>query len=146
MYYVSLNTDREQIMSEQTNWGIINMDTGDITPVDRMDGTPGRWDKVYGKQLANMLDAGGEDRARVIATLVRNKDMANFVHLTVTEIAEKSKVSTKTVHRTLKALEDKNYIHRIRNGKLMFSPHVINRGDTSMGLAVVTMWKQETES
>jgi hypothetical protein len=31
MYYVSLNTDREQIMSEQTNWGIINMDTGDIT-------------------------------------------------------------------------------------------------------------------
>lgn len=133
-------------MTEPTNWGIINMDSGEITPVDRMDEKPGRWDKVYGKQLANMLEAGGEDRARVIAALVRNKDMANFVHLTVTELATKAKVSTKTVHRTLKALEDKNFIHRIRNGKLMFSPHVINRGDTSMGLAVITMWKQETEN
>jgi DeoR/GlpR family transcriptional regulator of sugar metabolism len=65
--------------------------------------------------------------------------------MTLDELSAKAKVSRKTVTRTLKALEDKNFIHRIRNGKLMFSPHVLRRGDTSMGMAVVTMWEQEHE-
>jgi DeoR/GlpR family transcriptional regulator of sugar metabolism len=72
--------------------------------------------------------------------------MANYVYMTISEIAAKSKVSTKTVNRTLKALEDKNFIIRVRNGKLMFSPHVMRRGETSQGLAVVTMWEQEQKS
>jgi len=124
-------------------WGLINLDTGEVTDIDRVDMPAARWEKAYGKAIANMLDASGEDRARVIATLIRKRDAANFIHLTVSEIAAKSNVSTKTVHRTLKALEDKNFIHRIRNGRLMFSPHVIRRGETSQGLAVVTMWDQE---
>lgn len=128
-----------------TEWSLINNVTGELVPVDRTDTNPARWDKAWGKALANMLDAGGEDRARVIATLIRRKDMANYVHLTIAEIAEKSKVSAKTVTRTLKALEDKKFIHRIRNGKLMFSPHVMRRGETSQGLAVVTMWEKENE-
>lgn len=131
--------------NDDTQWGLINRDTGEIIDIDRVDGSPDRWDRVYGRALANMLDAGGEDRSRVIATLVRKKDLMNFVHLTILEIAEKSKVSSKTVTRTLKALEDKNFIHRIRNGKLMFSPHVIRRGQHSKGMAVVTMWQKETE-
>lgn len=134
------------IETPKSDWAIINTKTGEMTPIDRYDTSPARWDKAWGKALANMLDAGGEDRARVIATLIRRKDMANFVHLTVSEIAIRSKVSTKTVTRTLKALEDKSFIHRVRNGKLMFSPHVIRRGETSQGLAVVTMWQQETEN
>ena len=134
-----MNTDE----TPKSDWALINTKTGEMTPIDRYDTNPARWDKAWGKALASMLDAGGEDRARVIATLIRRKDMANFVHLTVAEIALKSKVSTKTVARTLKALEEKDFIHRIRNGKLMFSPHVMRRGETSQGLAVVTMWEQE---
>jgi DNA-binding transcriptional ArsR family regulator len=136
-------------MTEKTKedrWGLYNYETGEITPVDRMDTKPMRWEKSYGKALANMLDAGGDDRARVVATLIRRRDMANYVYMTISEIAAKSKVSTKTVNRTLKALEDKNFIIRVRNGKLMFSPHVMRRGETSQGLAVVTMWEQEQKS
>jgi len=124
-------------------WGLYEYETGEITPIDRTDTDPRRWDRAWGHALASMLDAGGEDRARVIATMMRKKDMANYVHLTIAELAQKSKVSTKTVTRTLKALEDKNFIKRIRNGKLMFSPHVMRRGETSQGLAVVTMWERE---
>jgi predicted transcriptional regulator len=122
---------------------LLNVKTGAIEPIDRIDASPQRWDKAWGKALADMLDAGGEDRARVIATLIRKRDLMNFVHLTIKEIADRSKVSTKTVHRTLQALEDKGFIHRIRNGKLMFSPHVIRRGKNSMGMAVVTIWEQQ---
>lgn len=130
----------------QENWGLINLDTGEVTEIDRVDSSPGRWEKVWSKTLANMLDTTGDQQTKVIATLIRRRDMANFVNLTTEEIAEKAKVSRKTVTRTLKALEDKNFIHRIRNGKLMFSPHVMRRGETSQGLAVVTMWEQENES
>jgi DNA-binding transcriptional ArsR family regulator len=129
----------------QDNWGLINLDTGEVTQIDRVDTSPGRWEKVWSKTLANMLDAGGDHQCKVIATLIRRRDMANFVYMTIAEIAEKAKVSRKTVTRTLKALEDKNFIHRIRNGKLMFSPHVMRRGESSQGMAVVTMWEQENE-
>jgi len=130
---------------KQENWGLINLDTGEVTEIDRVDTTPGRWEKVWSKTLANMLDTCGDSQTRVVATLIRNRDTANFVNLTTEELSAKAKVSRKTVTRTLKALEDKNFIHRVRNGKLMFSPHVLRRGDTSMGMAVVTMWEQENE-
>lgn len=130
---------------EQEDWALFNRNTGEIIPIDKIDGTPGRWEKVWSKTLANMLDHCGDEKTRVIATLIRNRDTANFVNMTLDELSAKAKVSRKTVTRTLKALEDKNFIHRIRNGKLMFSPHVLRRGDTSMGMAVVTMWEQEHE-
>ena len=127
----------------ESQWVLLNTETGEETPLDRVDTEPRRWDKAWGHALASMLDAGGEDRARVIATILRRKDQMNYIHMTVGEIAEKAKVSTKTVTRTLKALEDKRFIKRIRNGKLMLSPDVINRGSNSLGMAVVTIWKQE---
>jgi DNA-binding transcriptional ArsR family regulator len=112
-------------------------------PVDKVDNNPMRWDKAWGHQLANLLDAGGEDKARVIAVLFRKKDYHNYINLTMSQIAEIAKVSTKTVSRTLKALEDKHFIVRVRNGRIMLSPKVINRGDRSHGMAVLTMWKTE---
>ena len=130
---------------KQEKWGLINLDTGEVTEIDRIDTTPGRWERVWGKTLANMLDSCGDHQSRVIATLIRRRDMANFVYMTTAEIADKAKVSRKTVTRTLAALEAKNFIHRIRNGKLMFSPHVMRRGEASQGMAVVTMWEQEND-
>jgi len=133
------------LATNESEWGLINMVTGEVEPIDRLDTPSRRWDKAWAHALANMLDAGGEDRARVIAVLLRKKDNLNFVHLTLQEIAKFGKVSTKTVTRTLKALEDKHFIKRIRNGKLMLSPDVINRGEKSIGMAVVTIWKQEQD-
>lgn len=131
--------------TQQSPWLLINRETGEQLDIDIMKTESSRWDKAWGKQIANMLDAGGEDRSRVIATLFRKKDSMNYVHLTVGEIAEKSNCSTKTVARTLKALEDKNFIVRLRQGRLMISPHIICRGDAAKGVAVVTLWKREQE-
>ena len=130
----------------ESSYTIINNRTGEVSQVDGIEErTSDRWDKVWGKQLANMLDAGGEDRARVIATLLRKKDLMNVVHLTVSEIAERSKTSTKTVTRTLKALEDKGFIIRMRQARLMITPKVICRGGRSQGMAVITLWESEQE-
>ena len=138
------STLMEQNKTVQSDWLLIDRKTGEQLDVDILETDPRRWDKAWGRQIANMLDAGGDDRARVIATLFRRKDSMNYVHLTVGEIAEKSGVSTKTVSRTLKALEDKKFIVRLRQGRLMISPHVICRGEQAKGMAVITLWKKET--
>jgi hypothetical protein len=39
-------------MTEKTKedrWGLYNYETGEITPVDRMDTKPMRWEKSYGR-------------------------------------------------------------------------------------------------
>jgi hypothetical protein len=130
----------------ESDYGLINMKTGEITPMDVVEDKPGRWDRVYGKALAMMLNESGEQRTRVIACLVAKRDKLNFIHCTISEIAKSARVSTKTVNRTLLELEAKNFIHRIRNGKLMFSPNIIRTGENSAGLMVVSMWKKETEN
>lgn len=128
----------------EDQWYMINPtnDQGFI-PVDMVKDSDKRWDKAWGHSIAAMLDAGGEDKARVIAVLFRKKDYHNYINLTMAEIGKYAKVSTKTVSRTLKALEDKGFIVRVRNGRIMLSPNVINRGSRSHGMAVLTMWKAE---
>lgn len=132
-------------VTDEAQYGLIDMATGEITPIELIEDRPDRWDRVYGKALANMLDAGGEERAKVIAYLVRHRDYKNVVLATVREISDKTGVSTRTTLRTLKALEEKNFIHRLRHGVIMFSPHVIRTGRDTAGLAVLRRWKDATE-
>ena len=129
---------------DEPRLGIINLDTGVIEEYDVIEEKVDKstWARVWGKQLAAMLDVGGEDKTRVIATLIRSRDAMNFIHLTVGEIAERSKTSTKTVSRTLKSLEDAGFIVRIRQGKIMLSPKVMCRGDRAMGMAVIHTWEE----
>ena len=129
----------------ESEWGLINFKTGETINVAMIEDKPGRWDRVYGKALANMLDAGGEEKSRVIAYLIRHRDYKNVVMSSIREIAEATKVSTKTVNRTLTALQDKNFIHRLRQGVIMFSPHVIRTGKDTAGLVVLRQWKDCTE-
>ena len=131
--------------TEGTRWGLIDMESGEITPVAMIEDKPGRWDRVYGKALANMLEAGGEEKTRIIAYLIRNRDYKNVVMASIREIAEAANCSTKTVSRTLKALSDRNFIHRLRHGVIMFSPHVIRTGKDTAGLVVLRKWKDATQ-
>ena len=131
--------------TQESKWLLIDKETGEQLDIDVVQASPRRWDKAWGSAIANMLDAGGEDKSRVIAVLFRRKDSMNYVNMTAVEIAEAAKCSEKTVSRTLAALEEKNFIVRIRRGKIMISPHVLCRGEYAKGMAVVTMWKKETE-
>ena len=132
-------------VSDNVQYGIIDMATGEITPIELIEDKPGRWDRVYGKALANMLEASGEERVKIIAYLVRHRDYKNVVIASVRDISEATGCSTRTVLRTLKALDEKNFIHRLRNSVIMFSPHVIRTGRDTAGLAVLRRWKDSTE-
>lgn len=130
--------------TEESPYSLMDNRTGEIIPIDVIEDKPGRWDRVYGKALADMLEHGGSG-AKIIAFLVRNRDYKNVVMASVREIANKADVSTRTAMRTLKSLEDKNFIIRLRPGVIMFSPHVIRTGKNTAGLAVLRRWKDVTE-
>lgn len=127
-------------------YGIVDLKTGQVTKIPVYEAKKReRWDKVYAKTLADMLDLSSEPKTKVIAYLIRNKDYKNVCMATVRKIAEETGISTKTVQRTLKVLQDNNFIIRLQNGAVMFSPHVMRTGHNAGGMAVLRMWNDEHE-
>lgn len=123
---------------------LINPETGERWPIDAMfDPKEGRWEKVFAKNLARMLDLVGDEKMKVVTYLIRHKDYLNVVNSTIREIAEETGVSTKTVNRVLKTLQSQNYLQKVRNGKYVFSPHVMRHGKASIGAAVITLYDKE---
>lgn len=125
---------------------IIDMLTGETEPIKVYEkkGTE-RWDKVWARSLADLLDLSGESRTKIIAYLIRKKDYKNVILATMRKIAEETGVSTKTVNRTLLQLEEAKFIIRLQNGAIMFSPHIIQPGKSWQGVAVMRRWKQESD-
>ena len=126
---------------------IIDMLTGITEPIKVYEKKAGeRWDKVWARSLADLLDLSGESRTKIIAYLIRKKDYKNVIMATIRKIAEDTEVSTKTVNRTLLQLEEAKFIIRLQNGAIMFSPHIIQPGKSWQGVAVMRRWKSEQET
>ena len=92
-----------------------------------------------------MLEVTGNEKTKIIAYMIKNKDYQNRVAETVRSIAEATGVSSKTVNRTLKLLQDNNYLHKVRNGLWRFSPHIMVNGKAQVGAAVFRYWDDENE-
>ena len=126
---------------------IINMRTGNIEEIKVYeDPTSKRWDKVWAKTLAELLELTGESRTRIIAYLLRNKNYENVILATVRKIADDVGVSSKTVNKTLLQMQTAGFITRLHNGVIMFSPHIIQPGKSWRGVAVMRRWKSQQET
>jgi hypothetical protein len=123
-------------------FSLINLQTGEEIPLDTLMSSDKaeRWDKVYTKNLARMLDMIGDEKMRVISYLLRKKDGLNQISATMREIAESTKVSTNTVNKVMKAMQAGDYIHKIRGGKWRLSPRLICGGKTSIAMATINYY------
>ncbi len=127
-------------------YGIIHLRTGEIQPIPVYDtGRSERWEKVYAKTLADLLDLSGDQKTKVIAYMIRNKDYKNVVMASVRKIAEEAKVSKNTVQSTIQLLIKNKFMIRLQNGVLMFSPHIMRAGKQHAGIAVVRRWQNAGE-
>ena len=121
--------------------GLYEYATGEITPLDVLfKPGQGKWERVYARALASMLEITGDEKTTVIAYLIKKKDYENRVIATMRNISEKTEVSLKTVNRTMQILQKNNYIHKVQNGVWRFSPHVMRTGVEGLGAAVVEMY------
>ena len=121
---------------------LLNMSTGETSPLDILHGSdkPDRWDKVYTKNLARMLNCVGDEKMQVVAFLLRKKDTFNGINATMKEIAKGAGVSINTVSRTMKTLQDNDYLHKVRNGMWRLSPRIVCNGKQSIGMATINYY------
>lgn len=134
--------DEEMVVG---GWSLINDTTGEIRKVVVFDknNRSEKWDKVYAKSLAMLLEITGDEKTMVLAFLIRNMDYENRIHETMKTISQGTGVSKTTVNITMQLLQKNNYIHKIRNGFWRFSPHVIVNGKGYVGTVVLQLWKDE---
>ena len=122
----------------QDDLALINTKTGEIYEVDMLhDPKTAKWQKVYAKNLADMLEITGNGQTMVIAYLIKKKDWSNKITATMRVISKDTGISLKTVSRTMKILQDSNYLLKVSNGVWRFSPHVMCNGKASIGAAVI---------
>ena len=131
-------------MNNKPKYSLIDNETGEISQLDVIfDPKKMKWQKVYAKALASMLEITGDEKTAVIAYLIKKKDYENRVIATMRNIAEGAKVSLKTVDRTMQILQKNNFIHKVQNGVWRLSPHVMVTGVGTLGAAVVQMYDNE---
>jgi hypothetical protein len=128
------------------DWQLINKHTGEIRDIVLFDsGKRERWDKVYARSLADVLELAGDEKTRVLALMLRKKDQQNRILMTVREMAAECDVSKTTVSNLLILLQKHNHIHKIKNGQYRFSPHIIQPGKSWQGAAVYRSWQDENK-
>ncbi len=133
---------------KEVEFRLINCETGEEIPFDVLVASdkPDRWDKVYTKNLARMLDVVGDEKMKVISYLLRKKDHLNAVTVTMRELSESTGVSLKTVSRVMKTLQEHDYLKKVKNGKWRLSPRIICPGKTSMAMATINYYDNVDKS
>jgi len=139
---INLSGNTMTLPIKDNEFRLLNMHTGETTSLDIIESSdrPERWDKVYTKQLARMLELVGDERMKVIAYLIKRKDQYNGVNTTTKEISESTGVSMATVNRVMKKMQDHDYLHKVRNGKWRLSPRIICNGQHNIGMATINYY------
>lgn len=110
-----------------------NLETGEIIETDEViKKTPRNGFMItYLSAIIQLLDTLGNKKMQVVKYLLNNMDKStNSLIITTQELADKSKVSKKTVIETLKTLEEAQIITR-RTGAIMIHPNLIHKGSDS---------------
>lgn len=122
---------------------LVNRNTGQEYELDILyDPKSARWEKVFATNLVNMLKLLGDEKIKVVAYLIKNKDYLNVVNCTMKEVADDTGVSTKTVSRVLSQLRKAGYLKKVRNSKWRFSPHIMRHGKASIGAAIIRLYDE----
>jgi hypothetical protein len=100
------------------------------------------WEKTYSKTLADFIGCAGDQPAKLLGHMIKEKDSKNVLHGTQREISEKAGVSLATVSRVFKILTAKHYLKMVRSGCYMISPKIIRVGRNTQGAMLLRIWGQ----
>lgn len=98
------------------------------------------WQKAFAKVLAEYIDCAGDKSSTLLAWLIKNKDQANLILGTQSEIAGRSRVSIAVTKRVMKKLIDKGMMKLVRSGCYMITPKMMRVGDNYKGAMLLRLW------
>lgn len=121
-----------------------NNETGELEPVE-MKVINQEWEKgkdqgfmkIWLGHIMSALDEIGNKKLEVVKFILENMDKnMNVLIMTQKEIAEEVGVSSRTVNRTIKALEQSNFL-TAKTGAYYINPNVILRGTREKRLNIL---------
>ncbi len=131
---------KEKTLVKNTNDIWVNQRTGEVLetteilkPINRQG-----FMITYITELINLLDTLGTKKMKIVKYILENMSKSeNTLIMTIREIAEETKTSTKTVNETLKLLEENSIIQR-KTGAIMINPRLIHKGNNNKEKALLT--------
>ena len=100
------------------------------------------WQKAYAKTLGEYIKCGGGQAVEFLSYILNKKDSNNMLQGTQREFSEKTGISVPVINKTIKALESKKLIKKIRSGSYMLSPDVIRNGSDKAGVIMFRRWQE----
>jgi len=100
------------------------------------------WEKAYARTIAEYIGVTGTGQNKVLAYLIKAKDINNRIIGTVKAIAEKADVSDRTVAGVLKLLQERELVKKLQNGVYLLSPHVLRHGSKTRGAMLLRLWEE----
>lgn len=88
----------------------------------------GSFEITYTSELFGILEKLGNKKIQVLSFILDHKDGNNTLNMTNTELAERTKISRKTVVETINILRDADLLQR-KGSVIMISPNLMVKGN-----------------
>jgi len=95
----------------------------------------------YASILENYINIGGTNTHKVLVHFLTIKTNDNIINGTVRELASKLDVSSMTVGRVIKAMQNKDLLTKVRSGCYMLSPYMLKDDVVIEGVAMINLWR-----
>jgi predicted transcriptional regulator len=113
----------------------INADTGEIletTVIEKEVDRDFNFHKIWLNDLMSVLNLIGGKKLDILKYLLgQMRTQDNTISVTYRQIEKELNTSQKTIAKTMKILQEANFITKIQNGLYMVNPDVIVRGKSS---------------
>ena len=100
------------------------------------------WEKAWAKTLAEYMNINGTGVQKVLSYFLAERDNNNIVVGTNRGIAKKIGVSSRTVNRTMVAMQEKGFLKKVQNGLWFVSPRMIRNGYNGKGVMLLRLWDE----
>lgn len=121
----------------------IKQDTGEITDmrVINIEERDFNFHKIWLEHILTSIDIIGNQKTRLAFWIMNNLDKENRLIMTQRMIAEKTKMSTKTVTETLKALISSNFLQKVQSGVYRVNPNIVFKGGKNQRIDVLLQYR-----
>ena len=121
-----------------------NTETGEVIEVTTIDhqNADSNFDKIWLGHVLSSIGAIGNKKMEVLCYLLKERNSENTIVATQRKIAKDLGIGTQVVSKTLKALQDCDFMRKINSGTYQINPNFIFKGTKERRLNVLLKYRK----
>jgi len=122
----------------------INSETGEIEEMEviSIEERDANFHKIWLGHIVESLDLIGNKKLKVLTFIMDNLNSENMFLMTYKEIEQKTGISQPTIAETMKALQESDFLKKIRAGTYQINPDKIFKGGKNSRLNVLMQYNE----